>query len=161
MKGFGELCKPNQILLKTGSDQFWKVDVAKANGSVCFQKGWERFVKDNLLEHTDFVVFEYVKNSTFRVKMYGSHGCEKRVQVVREHTNVEDAIPTMKRQKPISQKNHIAREGFREVKTERADDIFVDLDPPSDNEGGKSFLHLNSQIQLSWPLLHAIYLFNY
>ncbi|KAF7814016.1 putative B3 domain-containing protein [Senna tora] len=158
VKRFGELIiMSKQFQLKTAdSGNFWKVEVANANERMYFQKGWEVFVKDNKLEYGDFITFKYVGNSAFKVKMYGSHGCEKKLVHVHHHhvetssneekrkkvveDEVEDVIEMMKQNKARSLRNQIPpskrRKGSadKEIHSKNKEVIHIDLDTSVHNE---------------------------
>lgn len=47
------------------------------DNNLFFQNGWADFVKGNLIELGDFLVFDYRGNSEFDVKVFGKYGCLK------------------------------------------------------------------------------------
>ncbi|XP_022774141.1 B3 domain-containing protein At1g16640-like [Durio zibethinus] len=74
--------RPQKIKLQNSGRSFWQVNVVKIDNKLFFKKGWGAFVKDNLLELKDFVVFNYVGRSIFRLTIFGRNACEKDVTAV-------------------------------------------------------------------------------
>ncbi|XP_057871066.2 B3 domain-containing protein Os01g0723500 isoform X2 [Cryptomeria japonica] len=59
------------------SGQIWIVTVCCTSTGMTFEKGWQTFVSDHSLDLGDFLVFKYVGESYFTVKIFGRSGCEK------------------------------------------------------------------------------------
>lgn len=55
----------------------WKVKIKKIGESYCFANGWSKVAKDAQLGLADFLIFELVNGSTFKMKIYTPNGCEK------------------------------------------------------------------------------------
>lgn len=72
----------NPIIIETESEESWTLEIARIGGKHCFVNGWFQFMKDNLLERGDFLVFWLIAESTFQVTMYGPSCCEKRSNLV-------------------------------------------------------------------------------
>ena len=77
-----------KCVLQIFSNQCWEVDVVKVDDYTYFTKGWNAFVKNNHVEFLDFVVFKFVGNSTFEVKIYGKDLCDRKLSKARD-THVE------------------------------------------------------------------------
>ncbi|KAK7841930.1 putative b3 domain-containing protein, partial [Quercus suber] len=50
---------PKKAILRSGNRKIWHVKVGKISDGVFFLNGWQEFVKDNLIELGDFLVFQY------------------------------------------------------------------------------------------------------
>lgn len=68
---------PRQAILKILTGKLWHVKLEETEGKLFIQDGWEDFVSDNCLEHGEFLVFSYNKNSIFDVRHFGLNGCNK------------------------------------------------------------------------------------
>ncbi|KAL0424582.1 UNVERIFIED_CONTAM: hypothetical protein Sradi_0993000 [Sesamum radiatum] len=66
-----------KVRLETESQESWAVKIEQVNGRHCFIGGWPEFVKGNQLEEGDFLVFDFVGRSTFRVATFSMDGCDK------------------------------------------------------------------------------------
>ncbi|WOL00754.1 B3 domain-containing protein [Canna indica] len=55
----------------------WNVGLGRRPEGTCLLSGWPDFVKDNLLEEHDFLMFQYDRNKHFTVFMFDKTGCEK------------------------------------------------------------------------------------
>ena len=55
----------------------WKVKIKKIGESYCFANGWSKVAKDAQMGLADFLIFELVNESTFKMKIYTPNGCEK------------------------------------------------------------------------------------
>ncbi|KAK4414264.1 B3 domain-containing protein [Sesamum alatum] len=67
-----------RVTLKDTEGKKWHVYVEKtANGSVFLKNGWPSFVSDHCLSAGDFLVFQYDRNYSFIVKIFGTNGCRK------------------------------------------------------------------------------------
>ncbi|KAI9111211.1 hypothetical protein K1719_017822 [Acacia pycnantha] len=63
------------------SDRSWKVDIVEEDDKRLYYKnGWSTFVEDNAVEISSFLVFKFVGDSTFKVKIYGKSACEKELE---------------------------------------------------------------------------------
>ncbi|KAK9040193.1 hypothetical protein V6N11_015368 [Hibiscus sabdariffa] len=78
-KFFHRTSLPHEVKLQNPEEKCWQVHVVKINNKLFFKKGWEDFVKDNLLEVGDFVFFSYVRISLFTITVFQSDGCVKDV----------------------------------------------------------------------------------
>ncbi|GJU90796.1 retrotransposon protein, putative, ty1-copia subclass [Tanacetum coccineum] len=52
-------------------------EIKKIGESYCFANGWSNVVKDAELGIADFLIFELVNETTFKMKIYTPDGCEK------------------------------------------------------------------------------------
>ncbi|RDX87737.1 B3 domain-containing protein, partial [Mucuna pruriens] len=66
-----------KIILNDSSGQHWKVKVSKVNGSFAFEEGWNVFSLDHGLKVGYLLVFNYIKDLHFDVKIYDISACEK------------------------------------------------------------------------------------
>lgn len=55
-----------------------------------FLSGWQEFVKDNLIELGDFLVFQYNGHDVFGFKLFGNSGCEK--EEIETHVSINNTI---------------------------------------------------------------------
>ncbi|XP_056160861.1 B3 domain-containing protein At4g34400-like isoform X2 [Syzygium oleosum] len=56
----------------------WRVKVILEARDAYFEDGWQEFVRDNLVEMNDFMVFSYRSHSVFNVVIFGHSACEKK-----------------------------------------------------------------------------------
>ncbi|XP_050386084.1 B3 domain-containing protein Os01g0723500-like [Argentina anserina] len=73
-----ELCK-----LKGPDGKCWDVKLEEKNDVFFIHKGWNKFVKDNVLAEGDFLVFNYDENSCFNVTIYDESACEMDLEVAK------------------------------------------------------------------------------
>ncbi|KAK7411052.1 hypothetical protein VNO78_02406 [Psophocarpus tetragonolobus] len=66
-----------KITLNDSSEHQWKVKVSEVNGSFVFKEGWRDFSLDHGLDIGYLVLFNYIKDLHFDVKIYGLSACEK------------------------------------------------------------------------------------
>lgn len=69
----------NVIIWSPTKRQSWRINVEKVDNRLAFTDGWTVFVQENSLKLADFLLFRYVGNSKFSVRMYGKDGCEKKL----------------------------------------------------------------------------------
>ncbi|XXG63506.1 hypothetical protein AAC387_Pa05g1681 [Persea americana] len=67
----------NEFILRSSTRKVWHVKVKTVNNALFFQNGWADFAKENLIQMGDFLVFVYLGNSKFDVKVFGKTGCLK------------------------------------------------------------------------------------
>ncbi|XP_052205129.1 putative B3 domain-containing protein At5g66980 [Diospyros lotus] len=84
---FGGLIS-ERSLIKDDEGRSWPVKIEKTVDGVnrirrCFihHDGWQTFVKDNHLQHGDFLVFRLASKSVFKVVAYDPTCCEKKLMV--------------------------------------------------------------------------------
>ncbi|XWS40375.1 hypothetical protein CRYUN_Cryun18bG0135800 [Craigia yunnanensis] len=81
---------PATATLRNCKGRCWYVEVNKCDDNMYFEKGWRRFIDENSIKDSDFLVFSYVGWSVFDVKVLGLDGCEKSVShVLLEEQEVE------------------------------------------------------------------------
>ncbi|PWA84650.1 DNA-binding pseudobarrel domain-containing protein [Artemisia annua] len=69
---------PNNPIIRSANGGYvWKVKIKKIGESYCFENGWSKVAKDAQLGLADFLIFELVNESTFKMKIYTPNGCEK------------------------------------------------------------------------------------
>ncbi|TKY73603.1 methyltransferase C9orf114 [Spatholobus suberectus] len=66
-----------KIILNDSSGQHWEVKVSEVNGSFAFEEGWNVFSLDHGLKVGYLLVFNYIKDLDFDVKIYDTSACEK------------------------------------------------------------------------------------
>uniref|UniRef100_A0A7N0TGY8 TF-B3 domain-containing protein n=1 Tax=Kalanchoe fedtschenkoi TaxID=63787 RepID=A0A7N0TGY8_KALFE len=67
----------NRIRLKGPSSNKWKVGSERAEKDVIVGRGWAEFVSDQSLDESNFLVFHYTGDSSFKVLIFYLSGCEK------------------------------------------------------------------------------------
>ncbi|XP_030523320.1 B3 domain-containing protein At4g34400-like [Rhodamnia argentea] len=67
-----------EILLRRCTGRHWRVKVILEAQDAYFDDGWQEFVRDNLVEINDFMVFSYRSHGVFSVVVYGHSACEKK-----------------------------------------------------------------------------------
>ncbi|KAF8013637.1 hypothetical protein BT93_I1483 [Corymbia citriodora subsp. variegata] len=67
-----------EILLRCRMGWQWRVKVILEAQDAYFEDGWQEFVRDNLVEKCDFMVFSHQSPGVFRVVLFGRSGCEKK-----------------------------------------------------------------------------------
>lgn len=72
---YGEV--PGVASLLGPSGRTWRANIVLLNGEICFQNGWDIFVRDNSLELGDSLVFRYDGNLCFSVLVFDQSKCEK------------------------------------------------------------------------------------
>ncbi|KAK4268130.1 hypothetical protein QN277_024825 [Acacia crassicarpa] len=73
--------KTVKFIRSYSSDRSWKVDIVEEDDKRLYYKnGWSTFVEDNAVEIASFIVFKFVGDSTFKVKIYGKCACEKELE---------------------------------------------------------------------------------
>ncbi|KAK9152185.1 hypothetical protein Syun_010494 [Stephania yunnanensis] len=69
---------PTRISLKLASGRTWTVATSEQNHNLVFEHGWKKFVKDNLLEEGDILLFRYHTSPTcLQVVVFDKTGFEK------------------------------------------------------------------------------------
>ncbi|KAI3441349.1 TF-B3 domain-containing protein [Psidium guajava] len=68
---------PGEILLRRRMGRHWRVKVILEAQDTYFDDGWQEFVRDNLVEINDFMVFSYRSHGIFSVVLYGHSACKK------------------------------------------------------------------------------------
>ncbi|KAL2346995.1 hypothetical protein Fmac_000995 [Flemingia macrophylla] len=66
-----------KIILNDSTGKQWKVGVLEVNGSFVFEEGWNAFSLDHGLNVGYFLVFNYIKDLHFDVKIFDTSACEK------------------------------------------------------------------------------------
>ncbi|XP_009333821.2 B3 domain-containing protein Os01g0905400-like [Pyrus x bretschneideri] len=66
-----------KAVLEDSRGRQWKVTISRVDGSLAFQQGWNAFALYNDLQVGEFLIFNYVTDSHFDVKIYDKSGCEK------------------------------------------------------------------------------------
>lgn len=85
---------PKKAILRNGNRKIWHVKVGKISDGVFFLNGWQEFVKDNLIELGDFLVFQYNGHDVFGFKIFGNSGCEK--EEIETHVSINNRIEYLK-----------------------------------------------------------------
>lgn len=104
----GEL--PHKVIIwSPAKRRSWRIDVEKVDNRLAFTNGWTVFVQENSLKFADFLLFRYVGNSKFSVRMYGKDGCEKKLDppVSRKEKAKQDARAGKDRSLEETRKNSV------------------------------------------------------
>jgi hypothetical protein len=68
----------NQLVyLKDSKGKCLKVLVSKVVDSLAFDQGWDVFVSNHLIKWGEFLLFEYIAERTFSVRVFGTDSCER------------------------------------------------------------------------------------
>ncbi|KAJ0009835.1 hypothetical protein Pint_34519 [Pistacia integerrima] len=67
---------PDIATLEVSNGQVWLVRLTKDGRKIWFQDGWDDFIQYHSISVGYFLVFKYVKNSTFQVLIFDSTACE-------------------------------------------------------------------------------------
>ncbi|KAG6421295.1 hypothetical protein SASPL_117845 [Salvia splendens] len=59
------------------SGQRWSVKMSLVNGSLAFERGWEKFFVDHGLKVGEVMTFQYIEGGHFTVKIFGTSGRER------------------------------------------------------------------------------------
>ncbi|RHN45637.1 putative transcription factor B3-Domain family [Medicago truncatula] len=66
----------NAIYLKTPNGAKWKLNLLKINGKIWFEKGWKEFAEHHSLAHGHLLLFKYLRNSRFLVRIFEKSALE-------------------------------------------------------------------------------------
>ena len=72
---YGE-CLPKTICVKTPNGVNWKLNLAKSDGKIWFQKGWKEFAEYHSLAHGHLLLFKYERTSHFHVHIFDKSALE-------------------------------------------------------------------------------------
>ncbi|GLJ38039.1 hypothetical protein SUGI_0774410 [Cryptomeria japonica] len=71
---------PDEHMVLEGPDgQKWDVQLWGSINQLEFRQGWKNYVDFHGLEMGDFLVFDYISKSYFKVKIYDRTACEKKL----------------------------------------------------------------------------------
>ncbi|KAG6424327.1 hypothetical protein SASPL_114742 [Salvia splendens] len=93
------------------SGQRWSVTMSLVNGSLAFERGWEKFFVDHGLKVGELVTFQYIEGSHFTVRIFGTSG--------RERTNFDRQCKKHRRDHGIASEDELIlapRDEFRNCK---------------------------------------------
>ncbi|XP_047952266.1 uncharacterized protein LOC125197542 isoform X3 [Salvia hispanica] len=93
------------------SGQRWSVTMSLVNGSLAFERGWEKFFVDHGLKVGELVTFQYIEGSHFTVRIFGTSG--------RERTNFDRRSKKRRRDHGIASEDEFIlapRDEFRNCK---------------------------------------------
>ena len=65
------------VFLKDSEGKCSVVMVSKVAGSLAFDQGWDIFVSNHLIKWGEFLLFEYIAESTFSVRVFGTDSSER------------------------------------------------------------------------------------
>ncbi|KAK9050984.1 hypothetical protein SSX86_027609 [Deinandra increscens subsp. villosa] len=65
------------IIRSANGGYSWRLKIKKIGDSYCFTNGWNNVVTDIQLGFADFLFFQLVDHSTFKMSVYSPNGCEK------------------------------------------------------------------------------------
>ncbi|PKU65452.1 B3 domain-containing protein Os03g0622100 [Dendrobium catenatum] len=63
------------VALEAPSGKLWEIGLCKEQDHLYFNGGWEKFIEENEVEEYYILIFEYVSDSRFRVRIYDRTGC--------------------------------------------------------------------------------------
>lgn len=101
---------PHKVIIwSPAKRRSWRIAVEKVDNHLAFTNGWTVFVQENSLKFADFLLFRYVGNSKFSVRMYGKDGCEKKLDppVSRKEKAKQDARAGKDRSLEETRKNSV------------------------------------------------------
>ncbi|KAH9309577.1 hypothetical protein KI387_037488, partial [Taxus chinensis] len=75
------------VVLQGPSGEEWVVKLWGTDKKLEFSHGWENFVHHHGIEFGDFLVFKYICESNFKVRIFGRNGCVKNITVC-EHKKI-------------------------------------------------------------------------
>ncbi|XP_066386368.1 B3 domain-containing protein Os03g0619600-like isoform X4 [Miscanthus floridulus] len=65
------------IKLESPNGSVYNVEVMECYNKMVLRHGWEEFVGAHHIEQNDFLLFQHIENSVFKVLIFDSDGCEK------------------------------------------------------------------------------------
>ncbi|KAK7257898.1 hypothetical protein RIF29_32211 [Crotalaria pallida] len=65
------------LILTSPSGNQWQVTVLKKEDDIYMQNGWPKFLRDNMVEPHQLLLFTYDGENRFHVQIFGINGCEK------------------------------------------------------------------------------------
>ncbi|XP_074309178.1 B3 domain-containing protein At5g18000-like [Silene latifolia] len=78
---------PRKISLKDMFGLVWCAKMSYIGDYLHITSGWKEFVEEHSLNTKDFLVFHYVPDSTFLVRIFDSDGCNKGAPLVKKNRN--------------------------------------------------------------------------
>uniref|UniRef100_A0A3Q7GLC7 TF-B3 domain-containing protein n=1 Tax=Solanum lycopersicum TaxID=4081 RepID=A0A3Q7GLC7_SOLLC len=69
---------PSNIILRDRFGNMWPIGVTKEAKDIYFEYGWEKFIKDNIVELGDFFIFDFDGTRIFDFTLLGRNGCVKK-----------------------------------------------------------------------------------
>ncbi|XP_010070479.2 putative B3 domain-containing protein At5g66980 [Eucalyptus grandis] len=70
---------PKKAVLKNTTGRSWPIGIAGVGNTLFIKSGWRDFVIDHPLDFADFLIFRYIRDSVFLVKVFGKNGCRKEI----------------------------------------------------------------------------------
>ncbi|XP_060186347.1 putative B3 domain-containing protein Os04g0347400 [Lycium barbarum] len=64
-------------LIKGPRGKYWNVKLRKDEDGIFFHGGWKKFLMEQHLEGSDFLLFRYDRRMTFHVRIFDKNGLEK------------------------------------------------------------------------------------
>ncbi|XP_058081103.1 putative B3 domain-containing protein At5g66980 [Magnolia sinica] len=104
---------PVKFKLRNSAGRFWHLKVKIIDSHLFFQDGWSDFVKENLLQIGDVLVFGYDGDLEFDVKIFGRSGCEKEDGLVDKNGN-ECTLCKERKEQPKEREEFVAINGVYE-----------------------------------------------
>ncbi|KAK9050985.1 hypothetical protein SSX86_027610 [Deinandra increscens subsp. villosa] len=65
------------IIQSANGGHSWRLKIKKIDDSYCFTNGWSNVVEEIQLGFADFLFFQLLDQSTFKMSVYSPNGCEK------------------------------------------------------------------------------------
>ncbi|KAF4373542.1 hypothetical protein F8388_025236 [Cannabis sativa] len=73
---------PKKVIIRHTNGKCWVVALGMSlEKDLYFENGWEEFVRDQMLNYGDSLVFKYHGHSLFEVDIFGQNGCMKGIGV--------------------------------------------------------------------------------
>lgn len=101
----------NRATLHTDSGSSWNVGISETSpGDIFIEDGWQQFIEDNSLGNNEFLVFKYVGNMRFSIKIFEVDGLERvNEPIITTHrlsASIHERHPVRQRKKPASTLHH-------------------------------------------------------
>ncbi|KAI7751741.1 hypothetical protein M8C21_015690 [Ambrosia artemisiifolia] len=77
------------VILSANGGYSWRLKIKQIDDRYCFTNGWNNVVQDIQLGFGDFLWFQPLDQSTFKMSIYCPSGCEKDLEPKGEHDGTE------------------------------------------------------------------------
>ncbi|KAI3744532.1 hypothetical protein L1987_57615 [Smallanthus sonchifolius] len=79
------------IIQSTNGGYSWRLKIKQIGDSYCFTNGWNTVIKDIQLGFGDFLFFQLVDQSTFKMSIFSPDGCQKSLpSKIEEDDDIDD-----------------------------------------------------------------------
>ncbi|KAF5727231.1 putative B3 domain-containing protein [Tripterygium wilfordii] len=127
------LVLPEKVILRFPPGRTWHVKVIEVENEFFFGKGWKEFVKDNNVEHEDFLFFKYNGRNMFDFKLFGKSGTEKL-----ERDEVEEMVIEEEEKEEVEEEDCDDESDhdydYNEEEEEDTEEEKVEMEEEEDNE---------------------------